>query len=195
MTELIKIKNTFILVNSKKEQVQMNTWYYEADNSTPIYRFTKDTLPEKYYLNKIIAGVLELPSIDFSLLSDEECSKIGYINLKKLADKVFENDFNDAKTAWIKKWYFIKGFKKAQSLNDNCFTLEDIKKAYLSNGPIEDKDNGFNSFIESLQQSSWSVEIETEDCDEVDCKASCSSKCQYPDPIIVNNSIKITKLL
>lgn len=45
-----------ILVEKEKTQVELDNYYYESNNSIPVYQFTPDTLPTEYYLNKVIAG-------------------------------------------------------------------------------------------------------------------------------------------
>lgn len=81
---------------------------------------------------KIIAGIPELPTIDFSALSEEDCKKIGWVDVENLANEKFP----DESTAGWKDSFsprerrgFITGFKAAQSLNEKNFSEEDLIKA------------------------------------------------------------------
>ena len=72
------------------------------------------------YNKKVMAGIPELPSIDFSALSDEDCKRIGWIDIKKISDKV------DMVSTLRDERIFTQGFKTAQSLNDKKLTEEDM---------------------------------------------------------------------
>ena len=52
-----------ILVEKEKTQVELGNHYYESNNSIPVYQFTPDTLPTEYYLNKVIAGFKNTPTL------------------------------------------------------------------------------------------------------------------------------------
>jgi len=43
---------------------------------------------------------------------------------------------------------FVNGYSQALQSNDKMFSLEDMKEAYLNNGPPDE--NGFYDFIQSL---------------------------------------------
>jgi len=77
--------------------------------------------------------------------------------LKRLANDSWEGchgcDESD-KNFWING--FIHGYKTAKS--KGCFTEEDIRKAYRSNGPLNKEDE----FIDSLKQPKKLVAIEVE---------------------------------
>lgn len=51
---LFRVGNKGYVGVSRKQKVELGSWYYEPDNHIPIYYFTKDTLPDEYYLNKIL---------------------------------------------------------------------------------------------------------------------------------------------
>jgi len=70
---------------------------------------------------KIIAGIPELPSVDFSALSEEDCKKIGWVDVEELAAEYAVNDFDDYAYCG-----FLEGFKTAQSLNEKRFNEEDV---------------------------------------------------------------------
>lgn len=190
--QLIKIPEYNIIISKEKEQVVLNKWYYESDNHVPIYQFTKDTLPNEYYLNEVIAGYSNLPSIDYSMLSKEDCKKIGWIDVEKYADKVIPNL---QYSKWVKQG-FIGGFEISQSLNEKKFTLEDMEAAICFGKTLErlkitqtfsDKEE-FKGFIMSLSQPKiFDIEIETE------WRYGDMSVTGYT-PKINNNSIKITKI-
>jgi hypothetical protein len=89
---------------------------------------------------------------------------------------------------------FKKGFKKAQSLNDKKFSLEDVKKTIemAQSDSFGDKifDYNENKIIETLQQSKvFDIEVEIEDYKEVGYSAPYKMK-----PKVTNNQIKILNI-
>lgn len=151
---------------------------------------------------KVIAGIPDLPSIDFSALSQEDCKKIGWVDVQRLAIDKFpytnEGSLEDDIDA-AKRRIWIDGFITAQSLNEKKFTEEDLKKAMKSamkqgggSSSFEDRDF-INTSIKSLSQSKvFDVEVETEDA-----ILDNGNKDNYTvwQPKITNNSIKIIKVL
>ncbi len=145
---------------------------------------------------KIIAGIQQLPSIDFSALSEEDCKKIGWVDVEKLARsyaKIHPTKDIDEEERYFNsncKYYdaFKEGFKAAQSLNEKKFSEEDLIKAYLSNSPTDEK--GVKSFIQSLSQPKvFDVEVEMK------LLPQAYGHGEYSQPKITNNSIKILKIL
>lgn len=138
---------------------------------------------------KIIAGIPELPSIDLSSLLEEDCKKIGWIDVEKLAalSSLIEEILPDAHYRGYKE-----GFKTAQSLNEMKFSLQDIAIAFEAGRTFEVSGRESLNQIEYLQSISqpkiFDIELEMEN--------------DYEEPVgdilrpkITNNSIKIIKLL
>ena len=142
------------------------------------------------HCKKIIAGIPELPSIDFSGLTEEECKRIGWVDVEKLANDWYESLFNDFERVEGKDKIidlkridsitkFKKGFKTAESLNEKKFSEDDLKNAlfamYLLTIKMTDKsgtklfeDTGYEKIIQSLSQPKvFDVELELRDVDEV----------------------------
>ena len=148
--KLIKIQDKFILVSD--EEIKEGTLFIHPDKT--IERASRDL--DGGGLNKIIAGIEFLPSIDFSLLSEEDCKTIGWVDIYQLAFNECGNDSNG-------KANFIRGFKTAQSLNDKMFSLEDIDNAYIQ-GRNDESISGNKKkmrvdYLQSLQQTEWDVEV------------------------------------
>ena len=135
---------------------------------------------------KIIAGIPELPSIDFSGLTEEDCERIGWVDVEKLVKVIFPkwnllkpHDWNNLKDG------FIEGFKAAQSLNEKKFSDKDIIKltetrwyAEIINGVYDNKGemeterlrHNIKADLKSLSQPKiFDIELETElrDAEEV----------------------------
>ena len=167
----------------------------------------------------IIAGIPELPSIDFSALSDEDCKKIGWVDVRKIAQKYREEkreqiiigkDKVQGITACLhaEQGYF-DGFKTAQSLNDKKYSEEDMRKALWELGDVLFNNNQhgikedepkkyFDTIIQSLSQPKvFNIEVEMDFGvkDSGVYGSSSSSNISPIKPKITNNSIKITKIL
>lgn len=209
-TQLIILEQGNVLVSDEKEKVQSGIWYYEIDNHIPVYQFTKDTLPDRYYLQKVLASdnpKHNLPSINYNGLED----KFGIIDVEKLAEKNFKKNTSSLNKISYEIG-FEEGFEICQSLNDKKFSLEDMENAYnagenygYESSPIEphylDRVNPtFIQFIEKLQQPKiFNVEVEMETMYHSDKgdRPYPDETCQghYLQPKITNSSIKITKIL
>lgn len=220
--KLIKLQDKFILVNDGEEGINPEVKYFDdkvdSDNiyigtemftENKIYYYVKGVSSDNRIVHKIIAGIPELPTIDFSLLSEEDCKTIGFVNVERLARE--EILYNDSKRDWWKQ-----GFKTSQSLNDKMFSLEDMEQCFLSarefnsmDGVVDinvvlnfTNDNSdlravhvtFEDYIQSLQQTNWNVEVEMYACTEDYgmCAEKCKGTCK---PRITNNSIKVLKII
>ncbi len=121
-----------------------------------------------------------LPSIDYNGLEE----KFGIIDVEKLAKISGYWRLNN-------KYAFIEGFKKSQSLNDKKFSLEDIFKIldlHTDEAPISYLKSELSK---SLQQPKvFDIEVE---CLIIAGKGRGIRETQIPK--IINNSIKITKVL
>ena len=188
--QLIMLPNP-ILVSD--EEIQEQCYVNRTGTDINFLALYVEEYPE-YFKNckRIIATIYpfpNIPSIDFSNLSTEDCKKIGWVDIINLAIK------NGCSIQDISGYSFIKGFKAAQSLNEKRFSEEDLRKAFEAGWECK-KNNGYkindsykkdyNSFINLLSQPKiFSVEIETD---------------RVPNgwdifPKITNNSIKILKVL
>lgn len=68
------------------EEIKDGDSLYYATTNVILKNYVSET-PRRKDDYKIIAGIPELPSIDFSALSEEDCKKIGWVDIEKLADK------------------------------------------------------------------------------------------------------------
>ena len=94
-------------VSDKKEQVVLNKYYYEYDNHVPIYSFTKQTLPNQYYLSQVIST--NNPNIDIPQVVDEvEILAKNYCEYWEFK-KIFGNGFNG-----LAHDSFAEGYNKSQ---------------------------------------------------------------------------------
>ena len=198
-----------ILVSYEEKTIDDTVFSFSDNNFFKLYndRYPESQIEElnqsKNY-KKIIAGIPELPSIDFSALSEEDCKKIGWVDSEKLAVKECVCDTGDC--VHVKS--YIKGFKAAQSLNEKKFSEEDvidaIKKARLNQefpSTYEQWDN--KSIIKSLSQPKvFDCLVEMEDAPNMDYKPSFGgaqdgpyNPMYIPSPKIANNSIKVLRVL
>lgn len=166
--KLIKLQDKFILVID--EDAKNNELLYNIENNT-ICRAMGDAEVSHF---KIVAGVEFLPSIDFSLLSEEDCKTIGWVDVEKLAEKiVINNNPNGAENFSMSVFNglvkdIINGFKIAQSLNDKMFSLEDMTsfaKFSVDNNVCEEENRYYQywelfKMWQSLQQTSWDCNYE-----------------------------------
>lgn len=200
-TKLIILENKSLIV-SDEELLNEKDFYLGYPDYNHIFQWNMGNGIHKgksTYAKKIIAGLENLPTINYSALSDEDCEKIGYINVENYSKLEFPPDFNvqGDELDYYERMAFIKGFKKAQSLNDKKFSLEDMNKilSYLTSPNLTDEYRVVfaRKHIQSLQQPKvFDVEVEME-------------RTRYPKdddgwediykPKITNNSIKITKVL
>ena len=199
-TKLIKLQDKFILVSDEVIKEGDSIYSFKSKNvfkADSIEYMEKHNMIEdfdkSFYINsnqskKIIAGIPELPSIDFSLLSEEDSKTIGWVDVEKLSYKLFPYmegscDGNDIDMNFGFRNGFIEGFKAAQSLNDKMFSLDnvvsildDIQKDLadyqneIGIGMMDDVQwqqmfvdrvlASITSYEQlSLQQTSWDVEV------------------------------------
>jgi hypothetical protein len=130
---LIVTKDDLILVNDEKEKVTLGKMYYELDNSIPIYSFTKETLPNEYYLQEVIA---QSPNIK---LSKELADELGWVDVEELAyacrreyQDSFEGMNNHIMMNGVHRQEGFKiGFQKRGELNNNKYSEEDMEKCHF----------------------------------------------------------------
>lgn len=110
----------------------------EFGTNKPIYNIILGINENRRVVKKIIAGIPELPSIDFSVLSEEDCKKIRWVDVEKLArdfagikhNRPLDDEERYYNSLECMKYdLFKEGFKTAQSLNEKKFSEEDIRKA------------------------------------------------------------------
>ena len=171
-TKLIKLKDKFILVSDEeiKESdlcLDINSNHiFECWKNRPndgIYEWKNNLSWVRLHKNckEVIAGIPELPSIDFSLLSEEDCKTIGFVDIEKLATRKY---------------------------GTHIYAIEEPDA---------------HGYIQSLQQTSWDVEIEMETSLQIKNRQKvgdfiCSKIIKdtiFPQPKITNNSIRIVKIL
>ena len=204
-TKLIKTQDKFILVSDEEiKEGEILPYVMKWENGYEIFNtnngIRKSKLNRAY---KIIAGIPELPSVDFSLLSEADCKEIGWADVEKLAREYA--DFAMEEMQWANRMKratissFTHGFKTAQSLNDKMFEVKEVVelcKILISN-PFEKCGKTYqeltDSYIQSLQQTSWDVEVEMEKVGST--KDGLEPWINIYKPKITNNSIKIVKIL
>ena len=200
-TQLIMLK-TPVIVSDEYLKV-MDWFYFNVDGIFDTLKveseFHLGRIENHKENKKIIAGLPDLPSIDYNGID------FGIVDVKKLAYKyrtdkwkgMFSSEYKAAESG------FIDGFKAAQSLNDKKFTLEDIKNAIkffktyqlTTDRDVFEKD--INLFLGLLSQHKiFDIEIEMEE----DMREKYDVNPEFdelftPEPKITNNSIKIIKRL
>ena len=155
--KLIKLQDKFILVSD--EEIKEGDWIIDTLSMEIVCWWDGNNFDK--YDKKIIAGIPELPSIDFSLLSEEDCKTIGFVDIEKLATRKY---------------------------GTHIYAIEEPDA---------------HGYIQSLQQTSWDVEIEMETSLQIKNRQKvgdfiCSKIIKdtiFPQPKITNNSIRIVKIL
>ena len=140
------------------------------------FKITHSTQPLENGIGKSVNGTYppEYPRFDkIKQLSLSEVEELiyGYSVEKMAEDGLSESDlkstdgsyesFHHQAEAFLQG--YLKGFKAHQELvKDKLFTVEDMKKAYNTNHySQEEKDNNWNSFIQSLlPKTEWNVEFD-----------------------------------
>lgn len=135
-------------------------------DKTKYHTWTDNGVDKDRMFRKIIAGLPELPQINWNGLESE----FGYVDVEKLANNTWDDNHITERRA------YQQGFKKAQELNDKKSTLEDMKEA-MKNVSLEilTIDGELNSgspaivykwikrYIESLpKHRAFSIEVEME---------------------------------
>lgn len=179
-------------------------------NYTSVYDKKGKLLFDKEGTIKVVAGIPELPTIDFSALSEEDCKKIGWVDVEKEYFKILERDENIF--SMLNRLSFIMGFKAAQPLNEKRYSEEDIRFAITQSfldGMDRDKEitESHQRILKELSQPKvFDVEVEMEEygvCET--CNRQGYRHCSHPEECgawkiakelkISNNKIKILKLL
>lgn len=199
-TKLI-MHDTPIIVSN--EEIKKGVWYYdELDNTLRQLTFNPLTDLRGSRI-KIIAGIEGLPSIDWNGLEEE----FGWVDVEKIAKELDKTKYRNFRREYtLKETYegiedgFIAGFKKAQSLNEKKFSLEDMKKCWNTGGlwQNEEGDISFEQYIQSLQQPKvFDIEVEMLSDSPYDPRSKTGRfEVGDTDKVVVrNNSIKILSKL
>ena len=217
MKKLILL-DTPIIVSDEKLKV-FDNFFFQIDD---IYDILK--VESEFHLNrikdikenfKIIAGLPELPQIDFNEFEEH----LGIVDVEKLSIEHCKPDYDKfgGELEYVERQYWIRGFQAAQKLNEKKFSLEDMKKCYegvLQNVGTSIKKSDLPSteeYIKYLSQPKiFDIEVEMEsvrmECNESRCIIPCAcyhqgkpTLCESGntiwEPKITNNRIKITKIL
>jgi hypothetical protein len=209
--KLIKIDGYWIIVS--KQEILPNSWYenngmlFLSDNKYNEGNNPNSSNPKVTDHNfKLIYSQNpehNLPSITFS---DEVAKKLGIVDVEKLVDKLFKDEFKLAQESMPAIWYDIK--LKAiklynQALSDNkdkLFTLEDMGRAYRmgktygtgrTNLALDE-----DTFIQFLTKQEYDCELEMEmkyeDCLE---GSEFILRPAYKEPKLSSGSVKVIKLI
>ena len=190
------------------EMPDSGDWCLNPDNRPEMFGYDYRaiyTTEQILTCKKIIAGISELPSIDFSGLTEEECKKIRWVDIQTIISPILNKKAETNNSIDLDAYALglIDGFKTSQSLNDKKFSLEDVRTMFGLGAA--NNHNGNPSFEEAIQSISqpkvFDVEIGLEQlCHQtgLPCGFPCNGednckKSLYPK--ITNNSIKIIKVL
>lgn len=124
----------------------------EYNSETGSWKCSDGTNRDSYKLKKIIAGLPDQPQIDYSLLSEDNHQKIGWIDIEKLAKDRFKpvipsglyddgaRQFNYSLEDKKQRW--IDAVKFGLELSENKFNLDDIKRVVELSRKEHDTGNG-----------------------------------------------------
>jgi hypothetical protein len=184
---LKKLNNSYLLTSN--EEIREGDYYYESTSEEP-FTIAPFNLAPGNYRSKVIAR-LHIPLsyisvIDFSELSKADCKRIGFIDVKKLARKVYPYKPTlscENHTEGFKQGFFaaqnLMGFSKENLTNFLSF----VNDNYYQTDVWIDRDSGvgvpqhviLDNYLDSLNKvTEWSVEIEHS---------------------IINDNVKVTKIL
>lgn len=214
--QLIMLPKQPILVSDEKI-VDGDKCFADAKFLHNIVEYRKSPCPPPYVSNlsvlkKAVAGIPEMPTIDFSALSEADCKRIGWVDVDKAANEYYNAyDPNSEHTEGLVEG-FKRGFKTSQSLNEKKYSevfdwLE--KNDYLSDKrSIMEKE-----FIQYISQpKSFDVEVEMEEKTTEDIQRELGiyghdeglNEAEYKDfaaqnslikPKITNGAIRILRVL
>lgn len=220
--QLIKTLDKFILVSDEKINAGKDYYFdmaelmsYIKDPSNPNFKWIvkarEDFTESNSYQYKIIAGISELPKIDFSMLSEEDSKFIGYFDINKLALSEYTIPLNKRKeertplvghSSPFGFNKFLKAYKKGfnTSLSFRKFSLEDIIEAITLSRKkkkddfeknCSDYEYSYKNIIELLNSPKLlEVEVEMEIWNNNGITSLSRVK-----PKVQNNTIKIIKLI
>lgn len=166
--KIIETPDYTLAVSDEVRVDSITDWYYEHDNIIPLYQFTKEALPEEYYLPKVVAYQPKgnAPELDLPLLP-EIVMEDDVEKLAKNSMSLCESDMGYLNT-WVRgynaatKFYSENDLRKAFNFGFN----EGINYADLKNIDEEAEeisDEYWDVFVKNLKQpkTKWFVaEIE-----------------------------------
>lgn len=163
---------------------------------------------------------------NLSALSEKDCKEIGWVDVERLTNDHIDNSYKNSDNAQYFNSKaceidFVAGFKTAQSLNENKFSLQDVQKAIEMARLIKDN-SAHDEFtvedvsgctevctydwkpkftdkqiIESLSHPKvFDVEVEMEEKGGDNLTNAFNGKQIYfQRPKITNNSIRVIKII
>lgn len=213
---LIMLPNNPIIISNEKLSIKDECYHLEGFTT-----IEDDLDKEIIYKNggrKIVAGVKDLPQINFSKLTKQEKEKIGWVDVISELGKIFKEY---SKISLEKKEPFWTGkcagiaealqvVKAHQFITNKMFSYDDLIKAMewgmnLGEHSTFYTDKNVNDLLDSLQQPiQLNVEVEMEKINLINEKWVSSFEASFfphlveetiNQPKITNNSILITKIL
>lgn len=190
---LIKAENNFILVEVKENyKITPDIWYVKK-YPREVRKSTSGGLGTWELIIASLNPIDKLPTLAFT---DEVAKEIGYVDIEKMAWDFMMNthpsDKRDNEYALFKNIY-------TQALNDNkdrvytkeqMFGILDVCKNLQTVIPNVMEVHG-RRYIESLHPTSWIVEIEMREFDDLDM----ITNVRLFKPKVTNNTITITKII
>ena len=220
--KLLKIDSYWIIVNNKEPEDRKFCVSYHKSDKSPILDFYYQGDPYVYPVSSIIASNHPktnnwFPSITFS---DEVAKELGIVDIKQLGiDRTIERKWNpnSTETRRVANEIILAteyGYNQALSDNkDKQFTLEQLRQAIIlaqmNITDLKGKDFGDNiesvctNIVQSLTKQEYEVELEMEIIEGCNCTiqgykvegSSCSERNRCLQPKIINNSVKVIKLI
>lgn len=211
-TQLILLDTPIIVSNEKFEKKDL-ICFVDLENNF-VVEVCKNIDNYNIDTKKIIAGLPELPSIDFNGFEEQ----LGIIDVEKLSMSYLDMTYNLSyeHTTWQKthEKTFIAGFKAAKKLNEKNFSLEDIEKAIELARVISDGKDKFEldcitgltevcthnwctksveEIVQKLSQPKvFDIEVETEKGFNGEPRGEMEF---FERPKVINNQIKIIKVV
>lgn len=211
MTEytLLQFPDRLVLVSDEEKQIGGFAFHKHPDLAgdyaiLPVTENNCFSIQEHW--NKVIAGHGSLPSVDVTAIAE----KIGWVDVESLAIAHWHSEYLMAKNEETKQYIvndFKAGFHKAQELNKNKFTEEDMKACWLaaensilqatfigsgydpeilwSQAEVDRDKDAFFHGISKQHPKQWRVEV-----DMIDNFPGTGERVR-----ITNNTIKVTKVV
>jgi len=128
-------------INGDEESTDKG-WYVLKSSPGNCF-YGENTFPKEIEVLKVVAGLQNQPTIDYSALSNEGCDKINSVNFIAL-----EKDYNISIDERFKE-----GFLFYKSLNDKKWSDEDVRQAmYASYDANNSRKDFADNYINKLKQ-------------------------------------------
>lgn len=186
------------------EEVNVNDWITDNQRIAQVNVLTIND-PNRHLHKKIIAGLPNQPTIDYSALSDEDCKVIGWVDANSYCNKVLENgifidgikqEYNAQQLSQIHSLMYF-AFKTAQSLNDKKWSDEDVINlinniSFVKTTSKKLNSNDYQPFITDEDGCVWTINKKY--------LLSILKKTNQPkvfeiEAIVQDNKVKILKVL